>query len=385
MKENMRVSESVGAARGEQASGGVSMSKDALVPKNVWAELPKGFTVLAPMEGVTDVVFRQVVAKAGRPDLFFTEFTNVSSFASEKGRENALERLEVAPTDAPIIAQIWGKNPEHFAELAGALESLGFAGLDINMGCPDRHVNAAGGGAAMIRTPELAVECYRQAKAATKLPVSVKTRLGYTYVEEFREWLPTLLREKPAALTVHLRTRKEMSKVLAHYELIPEIVQLRDEISSETRLVINGDIKDLRQCRELTTKYPGVDGFMIGRGVFENPYCFTERVLAGRGDGVSGDEVTLDELLVLFRLHLDLFDAQDMKHLARRMELMREDPEFALRMDGKVRGLPFEPLKHYFKIYVAGFPGAAELRAKLMECRTTDEVRGVLAEFEKEV
>lgn len=218
----------------------------------------------------------------------------------------------------------------------------------------------------MIRTPELAVECYGQAKAATKLPVSVKTRLGYTYVEEFREWLPTILREKPAALTVHLRTRKEMSKVPAHYELIPEIVKLRDEISPETRLVINGDIKDLKRCRELMTQYPGVDGFMIGRGVFENPYCFTEH------------EATLDKLMELFRLHLDLFDAQDMKHLARQAELMRENPEFALKMDGKVRGLPFEPLKHYFKIYVAGFPGAAELRAKLMECRTTDEVRRVL-------
>ncbi len=142
--------------------------------KNIWNELPKGFTVLAPMEGVTDVIFRQVVAKAGRPDLFFTEFTNVSSYASEKGRENALERLEVASTDQPIIAQIWGKNPEHFAELAGALEGLGFDGLDINMGCPDRHVNAAGGGAAMIRTPDLAVECYRHAKQATNLPVSIK-------------------------------------------------------------------------------------------------------------------------------------------------------------------------------------------------------------------
>lgn len=331
--------------------------------ENVWAELPRGFTALAPMEGVTDVVFRQVVAKAGRPDLFFTEFTNVSSFASEKGRQNALERLEVAPTDAPIIAQIWGKNPEHFAELAGALEGLGFAGLDINMGCPDRHVNAAGGGAAMIRTPELAVECLRRAREATGLPVSVKTRLGYTYTEEFREWLLVLLGEKPAALTVHLRTRKEMSKVPAHYELIPEIVRLRDEISPETRLVINGDIKNLRQCRELAEEYSGVDGYMIGRGVFENPYCFTEH------------EPTQEELLELFKLHLDLFDAQDMKHLARQAELMREDPEFALRMDGKVRGLPFEPLKHYFKIYVAGFPGAAELRAKLMECKTTDEVR----------
>ena len=222
--------------------------------KNVWAELPHGFTILAPMEGVTDVIFRQVIAKAGRPDLFFTEFTNVSSYASERGRENALERLLVAPTDAPIIAQIWGKNPDHFAEPAGALESLGFAGLDINMGCPDRHVNAAGGGAAMIRTPELAVECIRQARAATRLPVSVKTRLGYSFVEEYREWLPVILKEQPAALTVHLRTRKEMSKVPAHFALIPEIVGLVKAFSPETKLVINGDIKDLRQVKGLSEK-----------------------------------------------------------------------------------------------------------------------------------
>jgi tRNA-dihydrouridine synthase len=159
-----------------------------------------------------------------------------------------------------------------------------------------------------------------------------------------------------------------MSKVPAHFELILEIVQLRDEISPETQLVINGDIKDLRQCRELAAQYPGVDGYMIGRGVLENPYCFTEH------------EPTVEELFGLFRLHLDLFDAQDMKRLAETSEKMREDPAFALKMDGKVRGLPFEPLKHYFKIYVAGFPGAAELRARLMECKTTEEVRVVLTE-----
>ena len=96
---------------------------------NIWQSLPKGFTVLAPMEGVTDVVFRQVINRAGRPDLFYTEFTNVTSFASEKGRHDALERLSVCATDAPIIAQIWGRNPEHFAILAAELESLGFQGL----------------------------------------------------------------------------------------------------------------------------------------------------------------------------------------------------------------------------------------------------------------
>lgn len=334
--------------------------------KNIWAELPRGFTVLAPMEGVTDVVFRQVIARAGRPDVFFTEFTNVSSYASEKGRANALERLKIAPTDVPIIAQIWGKNPEHFSELAGALAGLGFAGLDINMGCPDRHVNAAGGGAAMIRTPDLAVECLRQARAATELPVSVKTRLGYSYVDEFREWLPTLLKEQPAALTVHLRTRKEMSKVPAHYELVPEIIGLVKAFSPETKLILNGDIKDLEMVQDLAKKFPQVDGYMIGRGVFENPYCFTEHV------------GTPEELLELLNYHLDLFDAEDGRLKCERAAALGEGLEVA------VRGLPFDPLKHYFKIYVHGFSGAAELRARMMECRNTREVRRVLAEWKRD-
>ena len=211
---------------------------------NIWENLPKPFLILAPMEGVTDSVFRPVIAKAGRPDLFFTEFTNVSSYTSEKGRKNALERLEITPTDSPIIAQIWGKNPDHFSEISSALSKLGFSGIDLNFGCPDRHVNRAGGGAAMIKTPNLAIECIRRAKASTNLPVSVKTRLGFTYLKEWKPWLTTILNEHPAALTVHLRTRKEMSKVPAHYELIPEIIALRNEISPETKLIINGDIKD---------------------------------------------------------------------------------------------------------------------------------------------
>lgn len=330
---------------------------------NIWQDLPKPFTALAPMEGVTDVIFRQVVARAGRPDLFFTEFTNVSSFASERGRDNALERLMVAPSDHPIIAQIWGKNPEHFAELAGALEGLGFAGLDINMGCPDRHVNAAGGGAAMIRTPDLAVECLRQARAATNLPVSVKTRLGYTYTYEYRDWLPVLLKERPAALTVHLRTRKEMSKVPAHYELIPEIIGLVKAFSPETKLVVNGDIKNLAQAQELSAKCPQVDGFMIGRGVFENPYCFTTH------------QPTREELKDLLLYHLDLYDEVDAQIKAKRaLSLSRGG-------DAEARGLPYEPLKHYFKIYIHGFDGASEIRAKLMETKTTVEARRVLEEF----
>ena len=297
------------------------------------------------MEGVTDLAFRQVIAHAGRPDLFFTEFTNVSSYASEKGRANALERLQISPTDAPIIAQIWGKNPAHFAQTVSALQSLGFSGVDLNFGCPDKHVNKAGGGAQMIRTPDLAVECFRNAvKNSSGLPVSVKTRLGFSFVDEYKTWLPTLLQEHPAALTVHLRTRKEMSKVPAHFELIPEIIELRNKYSPETKLLINGDIKNKAQALELSKKYPELDGFMIGRGVFENPYCFTDHT------------PTQQELLDLLHLHLSLYKNSN-----------------------------FEPLKHYFKIYIRDFPGASDLRAQLMACHSVEDALSILQHFDADL
>jgi len=312
----------------------------------IWQELQKPFLILAPMEGVTDVIFRQVIAHAGRPDLFFTEFTNVSSYASEKGRWNALERLEIAPTDPPIIAQIWGKNPEHFAECAKVLESLGFAGIDLNFGCPDKNVNRAGGGAAMIKTPDLALECFENARKNTNLPVSIKTRLGWKEVDELREWLPTLLSVHPAALTVHLRTKKEMSKVPAHYELIPEIIALRNQLSPETKLIINGDIKNRAHALELHEKYPEVDGFMIGRGVFANPYCFTDH------------QPTQEELMELLKLHLKIYEKPYPHALS--------------------HTLPYEPLKHFFKIYINNFPGASDLRAKLMATHSVKEAKDIL-------
>lgn len=309
----------------------------------IWNELEKPILILAPMEGVTDIMFRQVVARAGRPDLFFTEFTNVSSYASEKGRANALERLEIIPTDSPIIAQIWGKNPEHFAKTCQALESLDFSGVDLNFGCPDKHVNKAGGGAAMIKTPELAVECFQNARSHTNLPVSIKTRLGWASVDEYYDWLSLLLEQHPAALTVHLRTKKEMSKVPAHYELIPEIIKLRNELSPDTKLIINGDIRDKAHALELHTKYPEVDGFMIGRGIFANPYCFTNHI------------PTRDELMELLKMHLDLYEEYSANHY-----------------------VSYEPLKHFFKIYINNFPGAKEIRTKLMETHSVPEARKIL-------
>jgi len=349
---------------------------------NIWQELPRPFLVLAPMEGVTDIIFRQVIAHAGRPDLFFTEFTNVSSYASEKGRANALERLEIAPSDKPIVAQIWGKNPEHFAVIAGALASLGFSGIDLNFGCPDKHVNKAGGGAAMIQNPDLAIKCFQDTVKSTNLPVSIKTRLGWSKPEEYQEWLPTLLKLHPAALTIHLRTKKEMSKVPAHYELIPEIVKLRTKISPETILIINGDIRDKAHALQLHAQYPEVDGFMIGRGVFANPYCFTDRT------------PSREELMGLLRIHLNLYEkyaffANIEEHKgkisnfaaegAKRDDII-EDYHLAKlpKYCEKCRHIPYESLKHFFKIYINNFPGAKDLRTKLMETHSLKEARQIL-------
>ncbi len=309
-----------------------------------WNDLPKPFFILAPMEAVTDVVFRHVVAKAGRPDIFFTEFTNSASFCSPKGAHSTRGRLAFTEDEHPMVAQIWGSRPEHFREMAHGLKELGFKGIDINMGCPDKSVVKGGAGSGLIRTPELAAELIAAAKEAG-LPVSVKTRLGDIKVDEWRDWLTHILKQDVVNLTIHLRTRKEMSKVDAHFELIPEIKKLRDEIAPQTLLTINGDIRDHNHGLELVEKY-GVDGIMIGRGIFANPYAFT-----------AGYKPTRDEILELLKYHLDLFD----------------------KYNEELEPRPFDPLKRFFKIYVREIPGAAELREKLMHTKTTNEVRELLA------
>ena len=306
-----------------------------------WNQFQKGFTALAPMEGVTDIAFRQVITKAARPDIFFTEFTNVNSYTSEKGRQNALERLRFEPEEQPIVAQIWGTKPEMIAETASALKSLGYKAVDLNMGCPERHVVATGGGSGLIRTPILAKEGIRAAKTSG-LPISVKTRLGYSRVDEWHNWLAVILEESPAALTVHLRTKKEMSKVAAHYELIPDIVALKNELSPQTKLIINGDIKDSHDGQKIINQ--GADGIMIGRGVFANPFCFEK----------EHREHSREELFDLLDYHLNLYEKYELR--------------------------PYDPLKHFFKIYINNFPGASEIRAKFMETKTIPEARELLEE-----
>ncbi len=313
---------------------------------NFWTELPKPFFILAPMEAVTDVVFRQVVARAARPDVFFTEFTNASSYCSPKGIHSTRGRLAFTSDEQPMVVQIWGKKPDQFEIMAKGMAELGFKGIDINMGCPDKSVVHGGAGSGLIRTPELAGELIKAAKTSG-LPVSIKTRLGDFNVEEWRDWITFLLRQDIANLTIHLRTRKEMTKVDAHFELIPEIKKSRDEIAPQTLLTINGDIRDRQHGEELVRQY-GVDGIMIGRGIFHNPFAFeTEK-----------REHTHDELLELLRFQLDLHDSY-----ARTLEPRN-----------------FNPLKRFFKIYFRDFVGASELRNRLMQTKSTEEVREIVSE-----
>ena len=311
---------------------------------NFWQDLPKPFFILAPMEAVTDVVFRHVIAKAGRPDVFFTEFTNASSYCSPAGVHSTRGRLAFTADEQPMVAQIWGSRPEQFAQMSLGLKEMGFAGIDINMGCPDKSVIKGGAGSGLIRTPELAAELIASAKESG-LPVSVKTRLGYSSTSEWTDWLTHILKQEITNLTIHLRTRKEMSKVPAHYELIADIKKLRDEITPQTLLTINGDVRDRQHGDELIKTY-GVDGVMIGRGIFHNPFAFES----------EKREHSKAELIELLQLHLNLFDQYSTTNEPRR----------------------FEPLKRFFKIYIRDFPGASELREQLMHTKSTDEVRHIL-------
>lgn len=318
--------------------------------ENFWNDLPRPFFILAPMEDVTDVVFRHVIKEAAEPDVYFTEFTNAESYNHPDGKDSVRGRLTFTEDEQPIVAHIWGDKPEHFEKMSIDMATAGFKGIDINMGCPAANVARNGKGSGLIRRPEVAAELIQAAKAGG-IPVSVKTRLGYSKVNEWFEWLKHVLEQDIANLSIHLRTRSEMSKYDAHWELIPEIKKLRDEIAPNTLLTINGDIPNRQVGLELVEKY-GVDGVMIGRGVFTNPFAFEFEAKAH----------SPKELLDLFRLHLDLFDENQ-----------------------KAENQPFKPLRRFFKIYVRGIKGAADLRHRLMETESTDEVRAMLDEFEAQM
>jgi len=343
------------------------------------------------MEAVTDVVFRHVVEKAGRPDVYFTEFTNATGWLHAGDRAIG-GRLIKTPDENPIVAQLWGADPVAMKQLAAHCKTLGYDGIDINMGCPDQSAVKAGGGAGMIRTPELAYAMIAAAKESG-LPVSVKTRLGYSFVDEWKEWLAGLLQQDIEVLTIHLRTKKEMSKVPAHFELIPEIRALRDEIAPHTLLVINGDVRDRAHGLEFVEKY-GVDGVMIGRGIFANPFAFAHenpQRVAASGEAPTSEEISdFSEEGADFStgparsdLRSEAYDGSGNDAAAKKMALLSLLYYHLDQFDyyQPQMGRPFETLKRFFKIYIRDFDGASELRDRLMHTKSTDEVRAILIDI----
>ena len=315
--------------------------------ENFWSELPRQFFILAPMEDVTDIVFRHVVSEAARPDVFFTEFTNTESYCHPEGIHSVRDRLTFSEDEQPMVAHIWGDKPEQFRKMSIGLKEMGFKGIDLNMGCPVANVAKKGKGSGLILRPERAAEIIQATKEGG-LPVSVKTRLGYYEIDEWKDWLKHVFEQDIANLSIHLRTRREMSKVDAHWELIEAIKTMRDEIAPHTLLTINGDIPDRQKGLELANKY-GIDGVMIGRGIFHNPFAFEK----------EPREHTSEELLDLFRLHLSLYE-----------KYSNEETQ------------QFKALRRFFKIYIRGIKGASQLRHKLMSTETIDEARELLDEFE---
>ena len=312
-----------------------------------WEKLNKPIMALAPLANVTDAAFRAIIAKYGKPDLMYTEFVSADGLAST-GREHLLIDLKFSETERPIVAQFFGATPDYFYRAAILAQELGFDGIDINMGCPDRAVLKQGAGAALIETPELAQEIIRETKrGAGSLPVSVKTRLGLKK-NTLKTWLPRLLETELAAVIIHGRTAKELSLVPARWEDIAEAVKIRAEFGrgAEKTLVLgNGDVKSLADAEAKAKNY-GLDGVMAGRGIFGNPWFF-----AGTGEPDS------KEKLRVMVEHTKLFE----------------------KIFSGIKS--FDVMKKHYKAYANGFPGAKELRIKLMAAKNADEVEKIADSF----
>lgn len=328
-----------------------------------WGKLKKPFFVLAPMLDVTDAPFRAIIAKYSRPagpDVFWTEFVSADGLMS-KGREHLLHMLKFGENERPIVAQLFSGNPEKMRGAAALCAELGFDGIDINMGCPDRSVEKGCAGAALLKDHALAKGIIRAAKeGAGDLPVSVKTRVGYNKVE-IDEWARTLLEEGIAALTIHARTRKEMSKVPARWEHVARVVEIRDEMKVDTLIIGNGDVKDITDARVKVAETK-CDGVMLGRAIFTHgPWMFAR----SRGQSLGRSEA----------MEKGLSSAE----ISERLRVMVEHTKLFEEMLGGIKS--FAIMKKHFKAYANGFDGAKELRMKLMEAKNAKEVEAIVKEF----
>ncbi len=313
---------------------------------NFWESLKKPFFVLAPMADVTDASFRRVIAKYGKPDVTWTEFVSADGLvlAPLEGRKKLLKDLIYTEEERPIVAQFFTSRPEMMEKAAKLALELGFDGVDINMGCPDKTIERQGAGASLIKNPSLAKEIILAAKTgAGPLPVSVKTRVGFNTIE-LETWFPHILDTKPAALTVHARTRKEMSKVPARWEHVRRAVEIRNELDSNTLIIGNGDVENIFDARKKIEE-TGADGVMLGRAIFGNPWLF------------SGRTPSVEERLRVLMEHTDFFE-----------EILGDTKSFAL-------------MKKHYKSYVSQWDGASDLRAKLFETKNAKEVRDIVENY----
>jgi nifR3 family TIM-barrel protein len=341
--------------------------------KNFWNELKKPFFCLAPMSDVTDVAFRYMLAKYGKNKknkgqiVFWTEFVSADGLCNKEGKKNLMHILKFSKIEKPIVAQVFGANPVNMKKACQIISKLGlpahagFDGIDINMGCPDKSVIKQGAGSALIKTPALAREIIKAAIAgANGLPISVKTRVGFNE-EEIDTWIPELLKEDIKALTIHARTKKEMSKVPANWDYVKRVVDLVRKSGKKILVIGNGDIKNMEEGRKRISE-TGCDGVMIGRGVFGNPWFFSDTTPAADCHP-SLEKEGICRILKIKALveHIKIFDKELLK---------TGDKTFAV-------------MKKHFKAYINGFDGAKELRIKLMEAETPKQAISILTTFQK--
>lgn len=352
---------------------------------NFWIEIKnkkKPFFAVAPMADVTDAAFRRLITKYGKPDVMWTEFVSANGLMSA-GREILQRDLEYSEMERPIVAQLFSSDPIMMEGAAQLAAELGFDGVDINMGCPDKTIEKQGAGAAMIKDPEKALEIIRAAKrgiaqAGKDIPVSVKTRVGYNDVQ-IDTWIPLLLSEGIAALTVHARTRKELSLVPADWSRIKQVVKLRDKLAPGTVIIGNGDVTSLADGKRKAQE-SGVDGVMVGRALFGNPWFFD----ASRQVVAALPQKSIFRNVPILKHFFDTkrtapTSATNPITIEERLRVLVEHTKLFEELLGDIKS--FAIMKKHFKAYCTGFAGAKELRIKLMETKNSGEVEMRVKEF----
>lgn len=391
---------------------------------NFWEKLNTPFFVLAPMADVTDPAFRRVIAKYGKPDVTWTEFVSADGLAHPVAREKLIRDLAYTEGERPIVAQLFSSHPEQMRIAAKVVAEMGYDGIDINMGCPDRSIEKQGAGAAMIKTPEISAQIIQAAKDGIKdagkdIPLSVKTRVGYNQVQ-IDEWIPFLLSQDIATLTVHARTRKELSSVPANWSYVKKVVEIRNKMGVKTKIIGNGDVHNVAHGRQLAVE-TGCDGVMIGRAIFGNPWLFANiadakhpsniehpvsffsgieklfikiknkikynfvaqsRNSAERSECATGkNTLKNDSGVAVEDAHKYWLQTQSSVPVPERLRVLVEHTKLYEELLGDIKS--FSIMKKHYKAYCNGFPGAKELRMQLMDSSSAEEVDKIVAAFLK--